>query len=453
MSLFLFLLCFCIMRDTLKVFHLRDGRVDSILDTLYNLSEEKEAFFITQKMKKLFSVKLGKSKVILIAAIILLGGTGTAYGAHELSKQSVSVSINGKKKQIRTHAKTVGELLEDLHIETRNEDRITPSKQTALADNMNVVYEAAKQIRVTRGGEEKTLWSTAKTVGAFLNEQHTPVNQHDKIDPAADTKVTNGMKVTVDPAFQVTVNDAGKKKKIWTTSTTVADFLTQHKMDMKDEDKVKPALHEKLTKNQAGIQITRIEKVTDVVEEKIAYQVKEKEDASLDSGKEKIVQKGKEGKLKKHFHVVKENGKEVSRKLVKEETSEKSKDQIIAVGTKRHSPKIEQLSAPVKASSSETGSSGKVITVSSTAYTASCSGCSGHTATGVNLTSNPNAKVIAVDPSVIPLGTRVHVDGYGEAVAADTGSAIKGRRIDVFFPEKSSAYRWGKKQVKIKILN
>ncbi len=72
-------------------------------------------------------------------------------------------------------------------------------------------------------------------------------------------------------------------------------------MDMKDEDKVKPALHEKLTKNQAGIQITRIEKVTDVVEEKIAYQVKEKEDASLDSGKEKIVQKGKEGKLKKAF--------------------------------------------------------------------------------------------------------------------------------------------------------
>ncbi|WP_249712844.1 G5 domain-containing protein, partial [Bacillus cereus] len=90
----------------------------------------------------------------------------------------------------------------------------------------------------------------------------------------------------------------------------------------KDEDKVRTALHEKLTKNQAGIKITRIEKVTDVLEEKIAYLVKEKEDASLDSGKEKIVQKGKEGKLKKHFHVVKENGKELSRKLVKEETAE-----------------------------------------------------------------------------------------------------------------------------------
>lgn len=97
MSLFLFLLCFCIMRDTLKVFHLRDGRVDSILDTLYNLSEEKEAFFITQKMKKLFSVKLGKSKVILIAAIILLGGTGTAYG-HMSSQNNQFLFLSTARK-------------------------------------------------------------------------------------------------------------------------------------------------------------------------------------------------------------------------------------------------------------------------------------------------------------------------------------------------------------------
>ncbi|WP_317906716.1 3D domain-containing protein, partial [Bacillus subtilis] len=77
----------------------------------------------------------------------------------------------------------------------------------------------------------------------------------------------------------------------------------------------------------------------------------------------------------------------------------------------------------------------------------------GHTATGVNLKNNPGAKVIAVDPSVIPLGSKVHVEGYGYAVAADTGSAIKGRKIDVFFPSKSTAYRWGNKRVKIKVLN
>ncbi|MCY8534453.1 ubiquitin-like domain-containing protein [Bacillus vallismortis] len=434
----------------------RERRVDSLLDTLYNLSEEKEAFFITQKMKKLFSVKLSKSKVILVAACLLLAGSGTAYAAHELTKQSVSVSINGKKKHIRTHAKTVGDLLETLDIETRDEDKITPAKQTKITADMDVVYEAAKPVKLTINGKEKTLWSTAKTVGALLDEQDVDVKEHDQIDPAIDTDISKDMQINIEPAFRVTVNDAGKQKKIWTTSTTVADFLKQQKMNIKDEDKIKPALDAKLTKGKADITITRIEKVTDVVEEKIAFDVKKQEDASLEKGEEKVVQKGKEGKLKKHFEVVKENGKEVSRELVKEETAEQSKDKVIAVGTKQSSPKVEKVSASgdsktVVSRSNE--STGKVMTVSSTAYTASCSGCSGHTATGVNLKNNPNAKVIAVDPNVIPLGSKVHVEGYGYAIAADTGSAIKGNKIDVFFPEKSSAYRWGNKTVKIKVLN
>lgn len=96
---------------------------------------------------------------------------------------------------------------------------------------------------------------------------------------------------------------------------------------------------------------------------------------------------------------------------------------------------------------------GKELTVTATAYTASCEGCSGITATGVNILANPNEKVIAVDPSVIPLGSKVYVEGYGYATAADTGGAIKGNRIDVFIPEHQDAVNWGKKQVEVKIIN
>ncbi len=95
----------------------------------------------------------------------------------------------------------------------------------------------------------------------------------------------------------------------------------------------------------------------------------------------------------------------------------------------------------------------RVITVKATAYTASCEGCSGITAAGIDIKSNPDAKVIAVDPDVIPLGSKVYVEGYGEAVAADTGSAIKGDRIDVFIPSEQEALNWGNKQVTVKILN
>lgn len=103
--------------------------------------------------------------------------------------------------------------------------------------------------------------------------------------------------------------------------------------------------------------------------------------------------------------------------------------------------------------SQDQAESGKEITVSATAYTADCQGCSGTTATGVDLKANPDAKVIAVDPSVIPLGSKVFVEGYGYATAADTGSAIKGNRVDIFVPNEQDAVNWGVKNVKVKILN
>ncbi|MDC2866919.1 3D domain-containing protein [Bacillus sp. BP-3] len=70
-----------------------------------------------------------------------------------------------------------------------------------------------------------------------------------------------------------------------------------------------------------------------------------------------------------------------------------------------------------------------------------------------DLTSNPNMKLIAVDPKVIPLGSRVWVQGYGEAIAADTGGAIQGYKIDVFVPDKGTSSAWGRKQVRVVILD
>ncbi|SFA91144.1 MULTISPECIES: LysM peptidoglycan-binding and 3D domain-containing protein [unclassified Bacillus (in: firmicutes)] len=94
----------------------------------------------------------------------------------------------------------------------------------------------------------------------------------------------------------------------------------------------------------------------------------------------------------------------------------------------------------------------KEITVTATAYTASCEGCSGITATGINLKENPDMKVISVDPKVIPLGSKVYVEGYGNAIAGDTGGAIKGNKIDIFIPTKEAALEWGTRTVKVTIL-
>lgn len=397
-------------------------------------------------MKKLFSEKVIKNKVVLSAASLLVLGSGTAYGTYEGTKDTVSLTVNGKEEKIRTHADTVSALLKEIEIDIRKEDGISPAAGKKIEDNMEIVYEASKPINVAIGEKRRTIWTTADTVKELIQQENLDVTEHDKIEPALDTKIEKDLSLTIDKAFKLTLNVGEEKQQVWTTSTTVADFLKEHNVKLNELDEVKPALTAKINEKSA-ITVTRIEKVTDVVEEPIAFDVVTKSDSSIDKGKQKVIDSGKEGKLKKHYEVVVENGKEISRKLLKKETVEESKDRVVALGTK--------VASPVSTATVSRGndSVAKEFYVNSTAYTASCSGCSGTTATGVNLRANPNAKVIAVDPNVIPLGTKVYVEGYGYAVAADTGSAIKGNKIDVFIPTKSAAYRWGSKKVKIKILD
>ncbi|WP_305880120.1 3D domain-containing protein [Sporosarcina sp. Marseille-Q4943] len=138
-------------------------------------------------------------------------------------------------------------------------------------------------------------------------------------------------------------------------------------------------------------------------------------------------------------------------------SGEGSVDDIVAVSTVKVASANEE-SVPKKpafnsAVSTPPASSGTEMTVTATAYTAYCTGCSGTTAYGIDLRANPDQKVIAVDPSIIPLGTKVWVEGYGEAIAGDVGSAIKGHKIDVFIPTYESAMEWGVKKVKLKIIN
>nr|WP_066248971.1 3D domain-containing protein [Neobacillus drentensis] len=125
---------------------------------------------------------------------------------------------------------------------------------------------------------------------------------------------------------------------------------------------------------------------------------------------------------------------------------------IIAHAKKKSASPI-KLTSSTRSKETKKVKETKEITVKATAYTASCEGCSGITKTGINIKDNPEKKVIAVDPSVIPLGSKVYVEGFGEAIAADTGGAIKGKRIDIFIPSERDALEFGVKKLKVTILN
>ncbi|WP_242317131.1 cell wall-binding protein EntD [Bacillus cereus group sp. BfR-BA-01489] len=143
---------------------------------------------------------------------------------------------------------------------------------------------------------------------------------------------------------------------------------------------------------------------------------------------------------------------------VKNNTVVKNKESVKNVESSKPVVKEKPAAKPV-AKSTETSApaGGREITVEATAYTADPSENGSYggrvlTAMGHDLTANPNMKVIAVDPKVIPLGSKVWVEGYGEAIAGDTGGAIKGNRIDVLVGSDGSANSWGRKSVKVKVI-
>ncbi|WP_349305516.1 ubiquitin-like domain-containing protein [Bacillus sp. FJAT-50079] len=404
--------------------------------------------------KPLLSAVSRKKLGLIIASFLVFVATLSIL-AYEGTKKTVALVIDGEQVVVKTHAKTIDDVLKELNIEIKDVDFLSHPRETEVKNKLHVIWEPARQIALVDGNEEKQfVWTTAKTVEEFFASENITVSEHDKINFSLEDKLIDNMNLTIERAFPLVLKDGnGEEEEAWTTSATVADFLVQQGVTLGNLDRVEPMLDENVEPNGV-VNVIRVEKVTDVVEEPIDFAVVTKKDESLAKGTEKVVQEGEKGLLKKEFEVTKENGVEVSRTLIAESKLKDSADKIVAVGTKELVAQVSRGQASAASTASEAApSSGKELYVDATAFTAYCNGCSGVTATGINLRSNPNAKVIAVDPNVIPLGSKVWVEGYGNAIAGDTGGAIKGNRIDVFVPTKEQAYRFGTKKVKIRILN
>ncbi|MED1282589.1 3D domain-containing protein, partial [Bacillus mycoides] len=152
-----------------------------------------------------------------------------------------------------------------------------------------------------------------------------------------------------------------------------------------------------------------------------------------------------------------EKAKEEAKAKAQEIAKAKKEAQAREIEKAKEEAKAKEATKTQEVSKNNTQSAKRELTVVATAYTADPSenGTYGGrvlTAMGHDLTANPNMRIIAVDPKVIPLGSKVWVEGYGEAIAGDTGSAIKGNRIDVLMGSKSKAMNWGRQTVKVKVL-
>ena len=422
--------------------------------------------------KSLFFKSLKSKQITFFIVVSTVMITIISLALYEGNKKSVTLAVNGEMLEVKTYAPTVGKLLSEQEIEVSEHDIVTPSMNTPVESGLSIQWEQAKQVAIEIDQKGMSIWTTKKMVGDMLDEAGVELSEHDKVSPGPEERLGDNTTISIEQAYEFTLIDEGEKRKYWTTSTTIEDFLKSENIQLDEFDRLEGNKEDVVDPNSV-VQIVRVEKVADVVEDEATFAIETRNDESLLKGHEKVVQQGEKGKVSREFEVVKEDGKEVSRKMIAEKTLKEPKTKIVAIGTKvmvasaetapetapetatasksknvsKNSPSVE-----VSRNNSAASEGGKEFYVSATAYTADCNGCTGVTATGINLKSNPDLKVIAVDPSVIPLGSKVWVEGYGYAVAGDTGGAIKGEKIDLHFPTKSAAYKFGNRQVKIKVI-
>lgn len=166
----------------------------------------------------------------------------------------------------------------------------------------------------------------------------------------------------------------------------------------------------------------KLEEQTEVIPKKVIY----KDDPETEAGIETITDEGEDGKLTKIIKITFYEGREYEKELVSSETT-LPKDKIISKGAKIVWKNLDTPDGQI--------SYWKKLRVYATHYDSKCSGCNETTATGLRAGKG----VIAVDPKVIPLRSKVYIPGYGIAVAGDTGGSIKGNIIDLGFDDARTA--------------
>ncbi|HET6498967.1 MAG TPA: 3D domain-containing protein [Coriobacteriia bacterium] len=304
---------------------------------------------------------------------------------------------------------------------------------------------AHKGVTLVVEGDHRFMKTQAATVGDLLREADVALGDSDVAAPPVDAAVTDGMTVTVRRAVPVTVRVSGEPLELDVIGATVTDALVAAGVDPSRGVSVEPPLDTPLT---PGLVVDVTDVFMRVIEETtdVPYEVVTENDASLPRGTRAVRRAGEPGVVMKVYRVLVTAGAEGPRTLTAEYVVSPPVDEVVAVGTKRSGTRVavSRERAPAAGALRE----GTRMTVVATGYTTQDPGVDTRTATGVPAVRG----VMAVDPAVIPFGTRVYVPGYGTAVAADTGGAIDGAKIDLCFDTRAEAFAWGRRTVTVTIL-
>ena len=311
----------------------------------------------------------------------------------------------------------------------------------ALVSVLTMGFSTAlgNDVELNINGKTKTVFTYEKTVGDFLEKEGIVLKNKDIVSPSLDKEIDKDMKIVISSPKSYHIKDGKKTIIAEASGYTVADVLDNLDIKLNKLDRVSLPLDE-IAKEGMEIKIDRV--VVENLENKIEipFETESRENKDMFEGEKKVITKGEVGQKTESLKNTYVNGVLETTEVLKSEITKDPVKEVVEVGTK-------------KGTQAPNGKNAKrVIVMQATAYDPTA---------GSKTAMGTRARVgaVAVDPKVIPLGSKLYIESmdgfasYGYATAEDTGGAIKGNRIDLFYNSNAEANRFGRRNVKVYVLD
>ncbi|MBI3287652.1 MAG: DUF348 domain-containing protein [Chloroflexi bacterium] len=352
--------------------------------------------------------------------------------------QPILLELGGRTRRLETHARSVGEALREADIIIGPRDRLflqdeevaseSPLPRDGEARPLRLTVRRSIPVQVIEEGIPVTFDSLAPTLGQALWQEGVYLFAGDQVRPSLQTPIAPGLRVFIERGVPLTLQADGRRVPVRVVGDRVADALAQEGIALRGKDYTLPSLDTPLSA-QMSIRVVRVSERFVVEERAIPFETRWVPNPETELDQWQTLQAGAEGLRRRLVRVVYEDGEEARRMVEQEWVVQEPTPRVMAYGTRIAIRELATPQGPLRY--------WRHLRMLATSYTAATSGKSrthpayGITRTGIRATRG----VVAVDPRAIRLGSLVYVPGYGTALAADTGGAIKGRRIDLAYDE------------------
>jgi 3D (Asp-Asp-Asp) domain-containing protein len=302
---------------------------------------------------------------------------------------------------------------------------------------------AGVTVTIVQDGNGASFVTGAKTVADFLAERNIAPSASDEVYPPLDTPLREGMHIEYRAAVPVSLVVGRQRRDVVTSAQSVAILLADQGIALGPSDQVQPGPSDRI---EAGtvVRVTRETSWTVHSKHHIPAGLVHRYDPTLAPGTTRRVA-GYPGLMELTTRFTQRDDEALAERIVGVRIIRQPRAGLVLRGIGEYAAFAMIAQRGFDATLRFAGNALRMV---ATAYTAACGGCSGITASG----RVAGHGVVAVDPRIIPLGSRLFIPGYGAAVAGDTGGAIHGNRIDLGFNSLRDALLFGRRDITVYVL-